>query len=107
MQPGGNLHSTNALCDDGDVFQSDAVFALNVLHEVLNIGDGAGDAGRIPARARAVTVSTRIPGEISEVVETQLVGDEHQATGMLVPPVEKDDSRVRAAVFGGAVAVKK
>ena len=94
MQPGGDLHRADALRDDGDVFQPDTVFALNVLHEVLNIGDGAGDAGRIPTRAGAVAVPARVPGEISEVVETQLVGDKHQAARMLVP-------------FGGAVAVKK
>ena len=45
VQPGGDLHRADALRDDGDVFQPDTVFALNVLHEVLNIGDGAGDAG--------------------------------------------------------------
>ena len=107
VQPCGDLHRTNALRDDSDVFQPDAVFALNVLHEVLNIGDGAGDARRIPTRARAVAVPARVPGEIGKVVETKLVGDKHQATGMLVPPVEKDDSLVRAAVFGGTVAVEK
>ncbi|EHM49758.1 hypothetical protein HMPREF9080_02949 [Cardiobacterium valvarum F0432] len=107
VQPGGDLHRADTLRDDGDIFQPDAVFALNVLHEILNIGDGAGDAGRIPTRAGAVTVPACVPGEISEVVETKLVGDEHQAAGMLVPPVEKDNGLVRAAVFGGAVAVKK
>ena len=93
--------------DNRGVFRGDVVVALDVVHEVLDVGDAGADARRVAACAGAVAVTARVPGEEGEVVKAEFVGEIHQAAGMFVAAVEEDDGFVRAVVFRRAVAVKQ
>ena len=107
VQPGGDQHRTETLRDDCGVLRCDAVVVRDVRHEILDVGDAGGDTRRIAARAGAVAVTARVPSEKGEVIQAEFVGKIHQAAGVFVAAVKKDDGLVRAAVLRRAVAVEQ
>ena len=107
VRPGRREHRADALADDGDILDRDAMCVADMLDEGLQVAHRRGRARAVAARAGRAAVAARVPGEERELGQVELVDEVRDARRMLVAAMQQHDRAAAAGARRGPVTVEQ